>query len=172
MEVHITQACAPHIPEEILFELNAMSPKVFMEWNPRVRLEINHTSWRGRWEIWCELRDSHHPDATNILYRTDRWNTDAQCWMRKLQVYQTEGGDFAPADEALIIGLNLVDVWADRLFYQNNIVDPHTRDEIRRTLMASNAASGGASYYRNFNNPTVGAHSGKHARSDWRWRQR
>ena len=36
MQIHITQSDAPYIPKEILAELDAMSPRVFMQWNPRI----------------------------------------------------------------------------------------------------------------------------------------
>jgi len=173
MQIHITQSDAPSIPKEILEELSSMSPRVFMQWNSRVfkANDLNGVHWEGRWEIWCELMHSSHPDAKNTLYKTDAWNTDAQCWMRKLQVYQTEGGDFAPADRALIVGLKMADAWADRLFYENKIEDPYEREEVRQVSRRVEAASGGAAHYRNFNNPTVGAHRGS-SRADWRHRIR
>ena len=173
MQIHITQSDAPHTPKEILVELSAMSPRVFMQWNPRVfKVGDYRQTWEGRWEIWCELMYSGHPEAKNTLAKTDSWNTDAQCWMRKLQVYQTEGGDFAPVDRALIVGLKMADTWADRLFYKNNIEDPYEREEIRQVSRRVEAASGGAAHYRNFNNPTVGAHASKHGRAGWRHRIR
>ncbi len=171
MNIHITRQDAPSIPKEILAELSAMSPRVFMQWNPRVYKvsDINGIHYEGRWEIWCELSNSRHPDASNVLEKTDQWNTDEQCWMRKLQLYQTEGGDFAPADRALIIGLNLADAWADRLFYENKVVDPHEREEMQQTARRVEIQHGGAEHYRNFDKPTVGAHS---KGGNWRWRNR
>lgn len=173
MQVHITQSDAPSVPKEIELELLAMEPKTFMLWNARVfkANDLNGVHWEGRWEIWCELRESQHEDANNELYRTDRWNTDFQTWMRKLQLYQTEEGNFAPVDRALVIGLNMADTWADRLWYQNNIEVPHDHEEAVRVARSVEAASGGASYYRNFNNPTVGGHRGS-SRAGWRHRIR
>ena len=172
MQIHITQSDAPCIPKEILAELSAMSPKVFMQWNSRTYKadDLRGVHWEGRWEIWCELRTSAHPDATNERYRTDRWNTDAQCWMRKLQVYQTEGGDFAQVDRGLIVGLKMADAWADREFYKNNIEDPHEQEELRQDARRVEVLSGGVSHYDRYNSPIVGAHRGRHARADWRWR--
>ena len=174
MNIHITRSDAPHLPKEILAELSALSPRVFMQWNPVLYKvnDLNGIHYVGRWEIWCELMHSTHPDAKNVRYEIDRWNTDNQCWMRKLQVYQTEGGDFAPADRALIVGLKMADTWADRLFYKHNIEDPHEREEIRQVARQVEASSGGAAHYRNFNNPTVGAHRPQGRGAGWRWRNR
>lgn len=173
MQIHITRSDAPSIPKEILVELSAMSPRVFMEWNPRTYKvnDLNGVHYQGRWEIWCELMDSSHPDARNLKYRTDRWNTDAQCLMRKLMTYQTEGGDFAPADRGLIIGLNMADTWGNRLFYEDEVEKPYEAWEAKQITKQVEAASGGASHYRNFNNPTVGGHRGG-ARAGWRHRIR
>lgn len=171
MNIHITQADAPNIPKEILADLSAMVPRVFLEWNPRLfkANDTNGVYWEGRWEIWCKLEHSTHPDARNARYVSDRWNTDVQCWMRKLQVYQTEGGDFAPADRGLIVGLNMADTWANRLFYEEHVIAPNVRIEEARMAVTREMVSAGSSYYRNFNNPIVGSYGGTRG---WRWRDR
>lgn len=170
MQIHIKRADAPHAPEEILAELASLSPRVFMEWNPMVAKSTDYRdTYEGRWEIWCELVHSTHPKAKNERQKTDRWNTDEQCWMRKLQVYQTEDRGYAPVDRGLLIGLRMADTWANRRFYEENVEIPYDLGEAAQSAVSREAIMAGGSYYNNFNNPTVGRHS---KGGNWRWRNR
>lgn len=171
MDIRFLTQPAPSIEPHIQAQLDAMSPRVFLLWNPRVRtyrVRSEGTQWEGRWEIWCELRHSTHPDATNELGRTDRWNTDAQCWMRKLQIYEDTDGGFAAADQGLIKGLEMADTWANRLFYEDHVRDPHAREEARSSLAMREAAAGSSNYFRNLDSTSVG----RHVNSGWRHRIR
>lgn len=170
MEIIQRRAPAPTIEPHIEEALLEMEPKVFLVWNSVHRSfeKFGTKRWEGRWEIWCELRHSTHPDATNELHETDRWNSDHQCYMRKLQTYQTADGEFAPADERLLVGLRMADAWADRRFYEENIERPFEQQEAAREAARREIYAGGAEYYRTIDSTRVGGH----VSSGWRWRIR
>ncbi len=163
---------APTISDQIQHDLDEMWPRVFMVWNSRYGTPhpdvFGSLLYDARWEIWVELTDTSHPGRPLKRNKKDRWNPDANCWMRYLQVYETADGNFAPADRALVIGLQMADTWRDRRFYENYIEDPNDQkiaraQHDRRTLFAD-----GANYYRNHDRLLVGPH----ANSGWRWRTR
>lgn len=174
MNIEITRHGAPTIPDEITDELLEMDPKVFMIWNPCWRAagksRQGKTIWEPRWEIWCELRQSSHEDATNTLSKNDRWNPDHKCWMRRLQTYKNADGSFAPVDRRLIVGLRMADAWEPGTdeFYQEHILDPEARRERALQRQIEEAAGAGARYYNKIDSPIVG----RHANSGWRWRVR
>lgn len=170
MQIIQRRAPAPTIEPHIEEALLEMEPKVFLVWNSVHRSfeKFGTKRWEGRWEIWCELRHSTHPDATNELAETDRWNTDHQCWMRKLQVYETEDGEFAPADRALVKGLKMADAWASRTFYEDHVEDPEIEREEAAMQARREIWQGASEYYRTHNNLRVGGD----VNSGWRWRTR
>ena len=59
MQIHITQSVAPHIPKEIIKELEALTPRVFMQWNPRLYKVNDHKGihYEGRWDSSPSLSD-------------------------------------------------------------------------------------------------------------------
>lgn len=164
------RAPAPTVDPAIETELLEMSPAVFLVWNSAFRSyeKWGTTRYEGRWEIWCELRESQHPDASNQLDRTDRWNSEHQCYMRKLQVYETEDGEFAPADRGLVKGLKMADAWADRRFYEEHVEEAHKDREARRRLAREELMRGSAQYYYDHDRLLVGPD----VNSGWRWRTR
>lgn len=148
---------APHVPDHIEAQLRSMHPMHFLRWNGD----------RGCWEIWIELRERAHPDAENQLAETDRWNTDEQCFMRKLQNYVTAEGGYAPANQGLITGLQMCDAWLKENFYEENFESEEERIQaMRQILQKASAAS--TRYYKDFDNPKVG----RHTTGDWRHRYR
>lgn len=162
---------APSIPREIKQELEDMTPRVFLRWDPkyeRVGSDKNgRPIWGGRWEIWCELRDVAHPEAENKLAEMDRWNPEAQCWMRKLQVYKARDGGYAPPDRALIIGLRMADAWQRDGFYEQNFDSLEEREQaVRDTL--TEAIGGSARYTDKLDEPIVGPYT----KGSWRHRIR
>jgi hypothetical protein len=161
---------APTIPDHIAEALAEMSPEVFLVWNPRMYerkdkvLSDGSHPWEGRWEIWIELTHSTHEDANNELAETDRWNSDKQCWMRRLQAYETEDKEYASLDWGLIIGLEMADTRKNRRFYEDHIEDAWEAELDRAERTRANTWAGVANYYKNHNNVSVG----RHFSSGWR----
>lgn len=168
MQIRIRTQPAPTIPEYITQALNQMSPRVFMEWNKTAKNSVINNVCIGRWEIWCELGDTTHPDAVFSRSRADRWNSKANCWMRKLQTYTNADGSFAPIDERLLVGLELADTWNNRLFYEDNVEAPHAALEDAETRKREQIYADGADYFRHHDRLLVG----RHFNSGWRWRNR
>lgn len=139
---------APTVPEWIDRELVAMEPRHFLRF-PR----------GGPWEIWIELNPKWRP------MKGDRWHTDAQCWVRRLQAYTQEDGTFAPIDCRLLVGLELADTWANRRFYEDNVEAPEAAREAALSATTRTLANDAYKYYKNYANPTVGA---GHNRPGWR----
>jgi hypothetical protein len=170
MKVEFKTQPAPTIPDHIAEALREMEPEVFLIWNPRMYerkdkfLTNGDHPWEGRWEIWIALTDSTHPDAKNERMKTDRWNTDRQCWMRKLQTYETEDKEYAPLDWGLITGLEMADTRRNRRFYEEHVhnVWEAELEAAERTRM--NTWAGVANYYEKHNNVIVG----RHFNSGWR----
>lgn len=173
MDITMHYQEAPTIPDEIQQELLEMTPKTFMIWNPTWReTEVPGAQgkpiYEPRWEIWCELRDVSHPEAKNQLADSDRWNTEHQCWMRKLQTYETADGEFAPVDRGLIIGLRLADTWARDNFYEEFVDEPFFARERALQDRVDDASAYASRYYANLDNPSVGPYVSK----GWRHRIR
>lgn len=165
MDIQVIHADAPSVDAPILAALGVMYPRVFLQWNPRFAPEpVNRDHWQGRWEIWCELTGVAHPGAKHKLADGDEWNTDAQCWMRYLQTYHERDGGFAPADSALIVGLEMADTWSNRRFYEDHVEDPWERDDQARMRASNNVAWETANYFKKYANPIVG----RHFNSGWR----
>jgi hypothetical protein len=173
MVIELTTQPAPTIEPHIQADIAAMWPRVFMQWNPRhavrKRDERGKKVWDARWEIWVELTDVSHPDAKHWYSDNDVWNTDEQCWMRYLQVYETEAGGFAPADERLVIGLEMADTWKNRRFYDEHIEVPHEIQEFRQLDEVRQVTQASSEYYRTLDRTLV-APGGRGG--DWRWRIR
>lgn len=166
MDIKITRHGPPSIPDEIQAELLSHSPRTFMVWNSRWKFDTSTGIWEPRWEIWKELRHSSHPLATNTRADSDRWNTEHQCWMRKLQTYHADEAmtQFAPVDRRLLIGMKMADTFDDRLWFENHVEAPEqAREEAgqkdRRDLIAARRR-----YYHNYKSPIVG----RHVNSGWR----
>lgn len=164
---------APSIPPHIQEELDSLWPRVFLRWQPRYK-PVGEEGWEGRWEIWVELDATSHPDfdarRKHILDpERDIWNTDAQCWMRFLQTYTHEDDSFAPADERLIVGLEMADTWSNPHFYREHIEEAYERSEQARIQSFKEAARGSSSYFDDLDRTLVGPHS---RTADWRHRIR
>lgn len=170
MDISFQTQPAPSIPEHLERELLSLYPKVFMIWNPRyrrpgVKPPLKGEEWdTPRWEIWSELVQSYHANARNQRLDSDVWNTDHQCWMRRLQVYENADGSFAPVDERLLVGLELADGWKNRRLYEEGIEDPYEAQEEARKRVFMEAAAGSASYFSKLDSTIVG----RHANSGWR----
>lgn len=149
---------APSVDEGVQQALLEMTPRTFLRWSRR-----SHC-----WEIWCELRDSSHPDAANARARGDRWNTDAQMWMRKLQLYRTADGEFAPADWRLVQGLEMADAWANRRFYEEHIEEAYDTQEMQRMAQNRQMFRDAGRYYHGIPNPIVAPRGGHGGKADWR----
>ena len=163
MDIQYRTQPAPTIPEHINEALLEMEPRVFLRWNKQVyqRHDLSLTDgthpWEGRWEIWCELANSRHPDATNERQRTDRWNTEHQCLMRKLQNYETDQKEYAPLDWGLITGLEMADGWSDRLFYEDKVYKPKEAVDALAASRQDDIIRGVTDHYSNYNQVQVGA---------------
>lgn len=170
MDIQITRQPAPTIPPGVQDDLDAMTPGVFLVWNSawENRGTEDQPVWEPRWEIWCELTDVSHPDARHQLSDKDVWNTDAQCWMRFLQTYETAEGDFAPADERLIVGLQLADTWSNRRFYEDWVEGAYDAQQASLAKARRETIIGHSEYYDNYDRPVIGPGTG----GDWRWRIR
>ena len=174
MKIQFRTQPAPTIPDHIAEALAEMTPECFLIWNPRVYQRMDKTlddgsnPWEGRWEIWIELENSRHDDAKNIRQESDRWNTDKQCWMRKLQSYETADKEYAPLDWGLIIGLEMADTWKNRLFYEDNILAPEEAENLAAEARQNDILKGVINYYHNYNKTQVGAA----VSSGWRHRIR
>lgn len=156
----VNYSAAPTVDPWITEALDSMYPRVFLKWNPRFK-EIAKGRWDARWEIWCELIDNSHPGIRGRVHGLndgDKWNTDAQCWMRKLQAYQTVDYEFAPVDGRLIVGLEMADTWANRRFFEDHFDAPEAEKERLASNISRDAIGDAARYYRKFENPIVGAH--------------
>jgi len=170
MNIEFRTQPAPTIPDHIAEALREMSPEVFLIWNPKMYERKDKTlidgshPWEGRWEIWIELQPSTHKDATNELAETDKWNTDRQCWMRRLQAYETEDKEYAPLDWGLIIGLEMADTRRNRRFYEEHIEDAWEEELEAADRKRASLWKGVANYYKNFNNVSVG----QYVNSGWR----
>jgi len=162
---------APTIDDHIQDELLSMTPRVFMIWNPIYQSRKRYDGYKvfePRWEIWCELQPSRHKDASNEKAKGDKWNSQHQCWMRRLQVYETSEGEFAHADRALIKGLQLADAWTRDDFYEDTIENPHKNLERLQHRARKEIFAGGAEYYHSYDRTLVGPD----VNSGWRWRIR
>ncbi len=166
MEIQITRHGPPTIDEAVLRELLEDNPRTFMVWNSRYRYDEHLREWEPRWVIWKELKPSRHPKATNERYKSDVWNSDFQCWTRKLQTYMTEAEEFAAADRALITGLAMANSWASRLWYEEMIEEPFAKSEEDKKEERRVLYQDATGYYDRYSNPIVG----RHANSGWRWR--
>lgn len=165
MTIELITQPAPALDPAIEQELYSMYPRHFLRWNPRHQ-KVGE-KWEGRWEIWIELAEVAHPDFKHFVdHDKDVWNTDAQCWMRRLQAYTYEDGSFAPADERLLIGLEMADTWSNRRFFEDHVEEPHSRKEEEATRHIRDISAGSANYYRRIDSPIVG----RHVNSGWRWR--
>lgn len=156
---------APTIDRDVEAALLSMYPRVFLKWNSHWK-ELDEGKWDARWEIWIELTDVSHPQAKNKLAPSDKWNTDAQCWMRRLQAYTNADGSFAPADWRLIQGLEMADTWANRRFYEERIEAAAEAQEAADRKATSEMHRGLISYYDRYTTTSVG----RHVNSGWRWR--
>lgn len=176
MDILIRTHPAPAIPDHIQESLDDMYPRVFLRWNARhgkpTREVDDRPVWdEPRWEIWVELKSVSHPGAKNIRQKTDLWNTDAQCWMRRLQTYENADGSFAPADERLIVGLQMADTWANRRFYEDHVEAPYIAAETAEMKRRQEIYEGAAEYYAHHDRLVVAPYS-KGGTADWRWRTR
>lgn len=174
MQIAFRTQPAPTIPDHISEALAEMSPETFLLWNGRVYenkakvLSNGAHPWEGRWEIWIELRDSSHPDAKNQRQRSDKWNTDRQCWMRKLQMYETKDKEYAPLDWGLIVGLQAADGWSNRRYYEDNILAPEDAVNLSAARRQEDIIKGVTNHYHNYNKTSVGSS----VSSGWRHRIR
>lgn len=134
-----------------------MEPAVFLRWSKA----------KACWELWSELRYSAHPDATNERAKSDRWNTEHQCWMRFFQNYRHADGRFAHADRALITGLEMADAWANRKFYEEHIEAPEQAREAAQLKTREQLMSDAARYYHGIPNPIIAPHA-RGGKADWR----
>lgn len=159
---------APTIPDYVQVALDILSPRVFIKWNSRA-YETSPGVFDGRWEIWCELMDVNHPDAKHHRSEHDTWNSDAQCWMRYLQKYETREGDFAPLDGRLLVGLEMADTWKNRRFYEEHIEEPFDQAEVDEQNARKEIYLEGAKYYKDLDRTLIGGSGGG---GDWRWRIR
>lgn len=168
--IEVIHVEAPTIEPSILAALKDLGrPRDFLRWNPRFAPEpANQDHWQGRWEIWCELMDVAHPLAKNKLAETDEWDSEHQCWVRFLQTYQTADEKFAPADERLIVGLEMANTWKNRRFYEDHVEEPEAREDRMKMLMGQEQIKEGSRYFRKFDSTSVGAY----VNSGWRWRTR
>lgn len=164
--IRVIKTEAPSIEPAVQRELDLLTPRVFMRWNHDFAPEPFSAEIRqGRWEIWCELTDNTHPkNSSKKLAAGDEWNTDAQCWMRFLQTYQTREGDFAPVDHRLIIGLEMADTWKNRRFYEDHVEDPDALADLRVEQARRETLIEGARYYNGWGNTSVG----RYVNSGWR----
>jgi hypothetical protein len=149
-----TPCHAPTVDAGIQAALLSMFPKSFLTWDHRAE----------RWQIWIELRDVSHPGAKNKRMDTDKWNTDHQLWMRKLQNYTHADGSFAPADERLIMGLEMADTWSNKRFYEDHVEEPEAKFEASKAADHRDMFGQAARYYHSIPNPIVG----RHVNSGWR----
>lgn len=151
-----------------------MEPPVFLKWNPTHEKRTMHDGvevWEGRWVIYVKLAENAHPDANHNITEIDEYFDEHDCWARKLQTYETEDGEFAPADMGLVKGLRIVDAWNRRDEILESMDNAETtQDRIRET--ARKAAESAASHYFDYNNPKVSMNPETPHPGSWRHRIR
>lgn len=163
MKIVIKRPGRPHVPDHITEQLRALDPPVFLKWNSthsrRTRSDGIEV-WEGRWIIYSQLRESQHPDAQNIKTGIDVYDSERGLWLRKLQTYQTEDGEFAGADMGLVKGLRLMDAKMRELgsekFYRQTLEAADEREQEQQRSQLREAAAASSSYYDSYNNPIVG----------------
>lgn len=169
MQITFRTQPAPELPEDIVGALDSMSPRVFLRWNPRYReTGFSTQRWNARWQIWCELNETTQEDAAPNRAESDEWNSEAKCWVRRLQTYSNADGSFAPIDERLLIGLEMADTWVNRRFYEDHVEDPYNYQEQEDERARGQIYADGAQHYMAYDTLSVG----QHFNSGWRWRHR
>jgi hypothetical protein len=164
--------------ELAIFNRSITGPDLLFLWQPRpiygdrTRPKIA-TDQDPRWEIWCELVESRHPDADNRRWRSDleldgRWYRKLQSWAQRDANFNDVG--FAPLDWDPLGPLRMADTWKSRTFYEDMIDDPAEAEEAALMKHRKNVIREGGRYYKDFDRTLISP-GGKHT-GDWRYRYR
>ena len=162
-KIVVKQQARPTVPDHITEKLRELNPPVYLKWNPRYEKRTRSDGievWEPRWVIYSELPQSYHPDAGNVKSDIDIYDPERGVWMRRLQTYETEDGEFAKADMGLVKGLRMMDHMMKELgtdqFYEDTLVAADEREEEEQRKKLRDAAAGSKSYYDSYDNPIVG----------------
>lgn len=124
-----------------------------------------------RWEIWCELQPSRHPDAKNQHADTDIQIDDK--WFRKLITWAQRDERFSDIGYADLDGvteaLRMANSWRSRTFFDDKIERPGIAADERQKQERLDLIRAGASHFHGLDSPRIGRYTKS---ADWRWRYR